>query len=96
MKYEELLVDGKSIRSQSEIMQVLKSRGFNWVIDSEMENSKLEIKNDTIIWHSGTFYSGIWEYGIFKSGKFYGIFENGIFENGEFNGKWISGINMLI
>lgn len=96
MRYEELVVDGKILKSQSKINQILSSHGFNWIIDSEIENSKLEIKNDTIIWHSGVFYSGIWEYGIFKSGKFYGTFENGIFEGGDFNGKWISGINLLI
>ncbi len=95
-RYKELVSCGKSISDQNKIDKILRSNNFNWIIDSEIENSIIEIKNDTIIWHDGIFYSGVWKYGIFKSGKFYGIFENGIFENGEFNGKWISGINLLI
>ncbi len=96
MRYRELILNGSSIKSQSKIDQILKSNGFYWMVDSEIEQSLLEIKNNTIIWHSGNYYSGVWKYGIFKSGIFYGIWENGIFENGEFKGKWESGINKLI
>ena len=68
---------------------------FYWLIDSEIENATIEIKNDTIIWHNGCFYSGYWHYGIFKEGVFYGVWENGIWENGKFEGKWISGIKLI-
>lgn len=96
MRYKELILNGSSIKNQSKIDQILKSNGFYWMVDSEIEQSLLEIKNNTIIWHAGNYYSGTWKYGIFKSGIFSGIWENGIFENGEFNGKWESGINKLI
>ena len=94
MRYTELVIDGKSFKSQNEILKQLLLKKFYWLLDSEIENAKIEIKNDTLIWHSGDFYSGDWEYGIFKSGNFYGNWENGIFENGNFKGKWQSGINL--
>lgn len=94
MRYTELVIDGKSFKSQNEILKQLLLKKFYWLLDSEIENAKIEIKNDTLIWHSGDFYSGDWGYGIFKSGNFYGNFINGIFENGNFKGKWQSGINL--
>ncbi len=92
MRYSELLINGKSIRNQKEIDGILKLNKFYWLIDSEIEDAKIEIKKNTIIWHSGNFFSGKWMYGIFKEGSFYGTWENGIFENGNFKGKWNSGI----
>lgn len=94
MRYIELSVDGKSIKNQSEIDSILKSKKFYWLIDSEIENSCLEIIKNTLIWKSGDFYSGNWVYGIFKQGNFYGNWINGIFENGNFKGKWNSGIKL--
>jgi hypothetical protein len=93
MKYKELLIDNRSIKNEREINTILKSQKFYWLIDSEMEEAKIEIKKNTIIWHSGDFYSGNWEYGIFKNGNFYGNWKNGIFEKGNFKGKWNSGLN---
>jgi hypothetical protein len=92
MRYQELLINEKSIKDQKEIDIILKSQKFYWLLDSEIENAKIEISKNTIIWHSGDFYSGIWKYGIFKDGNFHGIWENGIFEKGNFKGKWNSGI----
>jgi hypothetical protein len=94
MRYKELIIDEKSIKSQNQIDSILKSKKFYWLIDSEIENAQIEIKNDTLIWNSGDFYSGDWHYGIFKGGNFWGNFINGIFENGNFKGKWKSGINL--
>lgn len=94
MRYIELIIEGKSITSEHKINQILKSKKFYWLIDSEIENAVLEIKKDTIIWHSGDFYSGNWDFGIFKNGNFYGIFKNGIWEGGNFKGKWVSGAKL--
>jgi len=93
MRYAELLIDNKSIKSQSKIEDLLISQKFYWLVDSEIEDAKIEIKKNTIIWHSGNFYSGEWKFGIFKNGNFYGNWENGIFEGGNFRGNWNSGIN---
>lgn len=91
MRYIELLVDGKSIKSHTKIDSILKSNNHAWVIDSEIENAVIELKNNTIIWHSGYFF-GNWKYGIFKDGEFHGNWINGIFEGGKFMGNWKSGV----
>ena len=94
MKYIELRYNGKNFTNEREINQILQSKKFYWLIDSEFENAVLELKNNTIIWHTGDFYSGKWHYGIFKSGSFYGTWKGGIFENGNFDGKWEDGIKL--
>lgn len=95
MKYIELLYGGKRYTNEHQINKILYQEKLYWLIDSEFERAKLEIKNNTLIWHDGSFYSGDWHYGIFKNGEFYGNWENGIFENGNFGGKWHSGINLI-
>ena len=92
MRYLELLFNNVTVKGQSKIDKILYDNHFYWIIDSEIENAKIEIVNNTIIWHSGNFYSGNWKFGIFKDGTFYGTWENGIWEGGEFKGKWISGL----
>lgn len=92
MRYLELIFEGKTHKSVSKIEKILEENQLEWILDSEIENSELEIKKNTLIWHDGIFYSGNWHFGIFKNGKFYGNWENGIFENGEFLGNWKSGL----
>jgi hypothetical protein len=94
MRFKELIIGDKRITDQKRILEILDKGGFNWLIDSEIEDVQIEIKKETIIWHSGNFYSGTWQYGIFKSGNFYGKFENGIFEGGNFEGIGVSGIGI--
>jgi len=95
MRYSQLKYKDKIYTNYKDINDILLKEKMYWLIDSEIEYAQLEIKNNTIIWHNGNFYSGNWYYGIFKSGKFYGVWENGIWENGDFAGKWISGINLM-
>jgi len=94
MRYKELKYRDKAHTNQSEINDILTNQKFYWLIDSEIENAQIEIKNQTIIWNGGNFYSGDWHYGIFRDGKFYGNWENGIWEGGDFRGKWQSGIGL--
>jgi hypothetical protein len=95
MRYSELKYNNKIYTNLSKINNILIKEKFFWLIDSEIENAKIEIKNNTLIWNDGNFYVGEWHYGIFKNGSFYGDWENGIWENGDFFGKWISGINLI-
>ena len=85
----------KKITSKSEINKILDKENLHWLIDSEFENAKIEIKKGTVIWNGGTYYSGNWHFGIFKDGVFYGNFMNGILEGGIFRGKFFSGIKMI-
>jgi hypothetical protein len=95
MRFKELVYNNNTIINQHKIEQVLENENFHWLIDSEIEDAQIEIKNNTLIWHNGNYYSGNWYYGIFKDGAFYGTFENGIIEGGIFQGKFVSGLNLM-
>lgn len=92
MRYKKLLYKGETIRNNKRIEKILSTNEFYWLIDSEIENADIEIKNNTLVWNSGNYYTGNWYYGIFKGGNFHGNFKNGIFEDGNFKGNWESGI----
>lgn len=94
MEFLELKYNGKTYTNQREIINILKSNSFFWLIDAEVDSAIIEIDRGTIIWHEGIFMSGDWNYGIFKNGGFYGNWLNGIFEDGYFDGKWNSGIRL--
>lgn len=89
---KELTYDDTSYTNQKQIIDILHKEKLNWLIDSEIKDAVIEIKNNTLIWHDGDFLFGDWYYGIFKKGIFYGNWLNGIFESGNFKGNWLSGI----
>ena len=93
MRYTELKYEDKTFTNESQINKILEKEKMFWLIDSEVEKAKIEIKKHTIIWHDGSFFNGDWHYGIFKNGEFFGNWENGIFEKGNFKGKWVDGNN---
>lgn len=95
MRYVELKYRGKVYTNQREINDILIKEEIYWLIDSEIEDAQIELEKNTIIWYSGSYYSGDWHYGIFKDGKFYGNWKNGIWESGFFGGKWHGGINLV-
>jgi hypothetical protein len=82
----ELRYNEKSYTNKKQILQILESEKFYWLIDSEVDGAIIEIKNNTLIWHEGIYMTGNWKYGIFKNGGFYGKWENGIWEDGYFGG----------
>lgn len=92
MRFKRLTIDNSIITQSDKIESALLSYQFYWLIDSEVEDAVIQIKNNTLIWDSGTYYSGRWYYGIWKSGDFHGVWENGIFEKGRFYGKFLTGI----
>ncbi len=94
MNILELNYKGKTYKNHNDINKILNQEKLYWLIDSEVENAKIEIKNSTVIWYEGIYMTGNWEYGIFKNGGFYGNWKNGIFEGGYFGGNWQSGINL--
>lgn len=94
MRFLELQYNGEVITQNNIILKILEKEQLQWLIDSEVEQAKIEIKNKTLIWHDGYFF-GNWHYGIFKGGEFHGNFENGIVEGGNFKGKFVSGILLI-
>ena len=94
MRFSELIYNDEKIYSDYKINRILEKEKMQWLIDSEIEGAKIEIKNKTLVWHDGYFF-GDWYYGIFKSGEFHGNFENGILEGGNFYGNFVSGIKLI-
>ena len=94
MRFKELKYNDDTIYNINKIHQILEKEKLQWLIDSEIEEAKIEIKNKTLIWHNGYFF-GDWHYGIFKEGEFHGNFENGILEGGNFYGNFVSGIKLI-
>lgn len=92
MRFKELKVGETTFTKPTEINKELTKYNLQWLIDSEIENAQVEIKNKTLIWHDGNFIAGHWHFGIWKDGQFRGVWENGIWEKGTFDGKWKSGI----
>jgi len=102
-RYKELKIDGKIITKDIEIESILINNNFNWILDAEIGNARLEITKNTLVWNSGTWYNGDWYYGVFRNGEFKsgtfinGVWYNGIFRNGLilyaliFDGKFING-----
>lgn len=89
MRYNELLYDGKVITEQWKIDEILIENEFNWLVNAEIENARLEILKDTLVWNAGIWYNGTWEFGVFRDGEWkYGTWENGVW----YNGKWKDGI----
>jgi hypothetical protein len=48
MRYIELKYQSKTYTNESEINDILREQNFYWLIDSEIENAQLEIKNKTL------------------------------------------------
>jgi len=90
MRYAGLYYKNNRIIDNHIIDDILQKEGLSWLLDCELENAEIEIKNATIIWKSGTLYSGRWHYGIWENGTFHGIWENGIWVNGDKLGKFLS------
>lgn len=87
-RYKELKFDGKIYNEQYKIDEILINNDFNWILDCEIENTRLEIQDNTLIFNSGVFFNGTWEYGVFRDGEW----KNGIWEGGVwYNGIWRRG-----
>ena len=85
IRIKELKYNGKTYTRKFEIDEILIDNGLNWVLDCELENARIEIVKDTLVFNAGIFYNGIWEYGVFRDGDVRNItFQNGVIYNGTF------------
>jgi hypothetical protein len=85
LRYKELKYEGKNYTQKYQIDEILLSKGFNWFLDCEMENMRIEIMKDTLIINGGIFYNGVFEYGVIRDIEWRnGTFQNGVIYNGTF------------
>ena len=88
-RYKELKYNKKVFTEQWEIKEILFKEGFQWFLDCEMEDVRIEITKSHLIFNSGTFFNGTWKYGVFRDGVWkYGTWEGGVW----YNGKWYDGV----
>ena len=91
-RYKELKCDSKIFTEQYIIDEKLLENGFQWFLDCEVEDVRIEISRKDVkpvlIFNSGIFFSGTWKYGCFRDGVWkYGTWEDGVW----FNGVWYNG-----
>ena len=78
-RYSELKYDGKIYTAQWQIDEILIKNKFNWMIDAEIKNARLEISQDTLVWNAGIWYNGDWYFGVWRDGEWkYGTWQNGV------------------
>ncbi len=92
MRFKEFRIGDRFLTDPNEINDALNKNDMSWLIDSEIEDASVEIRNKTLIWNGGVYRTGDWYYGIWRDGYFYGTWENGVWEKGVFKGKWLSGV----
>ena len=84
-RYTELKYNGKTYTKEYDINNVLIANDFNWILDLEVKNLRIELSNDTIIFNAGIYYNGIFEYGVIRDIDWRnGTFTNGVIYNGVF------------
>jgi len=88
-RYKELKYEDKSYTESYKIDEILVKNKFEWFLDCEVENCRLEITKGTLVFNSGVFFNGTWEYGVFRDGQWkYGTWMGGVW----YNGTWYNGI----
>lgn len=94
LRYSELKYNGKVYTEQWKIDEILINNKFNWMVNAEIKNARLEIFQDTLVWNAGIWYNGDWHFGVWRDGEWrYGTWQNGVFYNGVWrNGTFKSGI----
>lgn len=94
LRYTELKYNGEIYTEQWKIDEILVKNKFNWMVNAEIKNARLEIFQDTLVWNGGIWYNGSWYFGVWRDGEWrYGTWENGVFYNGIWkNGLFKSGI----
>lgn len=105
-RFLELTAGDTHLTSSKLIEQYLYTSDFYWLLECELDDVRIEIKDNILYWKSGIFYWGVWYWGVFESGEFRsgiwkggifldgifkGTFENGVFKKGTFKGKKIKG-----
>ena len=94
LRYTELKYNGETYTDQWKIDEILVKNKFNWMVNAEIKNARLEIFNTTLVWNGGIWYNGDWYFGVWRDGEWkYGTWQNGVFYNGTWrNGTFKSGI----
>jgi hypothetical protein len=94
LRYSELKIEGHTYTEQWKIDEILIKNKFNWIVNAEIKNARLEIFENTLVWNAGIWYNGSWYFGVWRDGEWrYGTWQNGVWYNGVWrDGTFKSGI----
>lgn len=94
LRYTELKHEGQTYTEQWKIDEILIKNKFNWMVNAEIKNARLEIFENTLVWNAGIWYNGSWYFGVWRDGEWrYGTWQNGVWYNGIWrDGTFKSGI----
>lgn len=99
MRIKKLKVGDKVFTAEQDIRSILVYKGFGWVNTAEIDHAVLEIKDDTLVWHTGVWHYGDtqameWVSGIFRYGNLNDcLWHNGFFDGGQFvSGQFRNGV----
>ena len=94
LRYNELKYKGEKYTEQWKIDEILIKNKFNWMVNAEIANARLEIFQDTLVWNAGIWYNGDWYFGVWRAGEWkYGTWQNGVWYDGIWrDGTFKSGI----
>ena len=91
-RFKSLELESGKITSNRLIEEYLFQSPFFWLLECEVDEAELKVKDEILIWKSGLFYWGHWKWGVFESGEFRsGDWYGGIFLKGIFKGTWHCG-----
>lgn len=93
-RFIELRKDDKILKGSKNIeLYLSENQEFSWLLDCEIDDMKLEIKDNILYVKSGIFYYGEWKWGVIENCDFRGgVFNGGIFKNGNFKALWKNGV----
>lgn len=76
------------------IEKYLATTEFDWLLNCELDNVVLEIKDNILYFKEGTIYWGNWRWGVFEKGEFRsGTWQGGIVLGGTVKAKWLNGVD---
>lgn len=88
-RIKKLTINNEVYETTNYIHQKLAETIHSWILECELENVILEIKDDVLYFKGGIFYWGYWKWGVFDGGEFRsGIWDGGILRNGIFKGEY--------
>ena len=93
-RYKELFYQGKTYTQEHKIDAIFVKNGYEWILDADIANARIEIDSEYFIWNGGIWYNGTWKMGVWRGGTWkFGKWMDGVFYNGEWeDGMFMEGI----
>jgi len=93
-RFIKLTTENAVITNTKPIEKFLASTSFDWLLNCELDNVELEIKDNILYWKKGVMYWGDWKWGVWESGEFRsGTWHGGILLGGTVKAKWLNGVD---